>query len=199
MKTVLVIIVTCLCAVAFAQNKNSIYQNINDDGKKLSIKIKGTFNGKAVNYDKTFDVSALTAEGREALKERVYDSLGIPFPVAPIPPVPPVEPAVPEMVVEPVAPLPPVEPVEVNSDVPVVTSKSRYAESDVVGGSHPYTREITYNPQSGILHMKYRLVKKGEEVIYEKSVNARNKSMEDKQNIIKKYESEIGLDALKPQ
>jgi len=199
MQTVLVIIATCLASATFAQKNNDFHQNISDDGKKLSIKINATKDGKSINYNRTFDVSGMNQSQREALTHRVFDSLGIDVPVAPVPPIPPVEPAAPLAPFPPIEPVAPVAPVEFNTDVAVVSSKDQYTESYIVGGNHPYTKEIKYNPSSGILYMKYRFVKKGEQVTYEKSVDAKNKSQEEKQNIITKYESEIGLYALKPQ
>lgn len=186
MKTLLVIITTCLSSVVVAQKNNSFYQRINDDGKKLSIKINGTADGKKVDYNRTFDVSGMSKEERNALKERVYDSLGLSSPVEPVAPLPPAPPEPPQPVVELVAP------VEVNSAT-VVTSKTQYTESYIVGGDHPYTKEIKYNPKSGVLFMKYRFVKKGEEVSFQKAAEAKNKSKEDRDEIIKKYEKEIGL------
>ena len=41
--------------------------------------------------------------------------------------------------------------------------------------------------------MKYRFTKKGEDVTYERTVDAKDKSKEERNEIIKKYEKEIGL------
>ena len=82
----------------------------------------------------------------------------------------------------------PAEPV-----APVISSRSQYAETYTIGGDHPYTKEIKYNPQSGILYMKYRFVKNGEEITVEKSVDAKDKSREEREQIIKAYEKEIGV------
>jgi len=185
MKSVLVIIAGFLTISVAAQQKNvSISHSINDDGNTLSVKIKGTVDGKPVDYNRTFDVTGMSKAQKDALKERVYDSLGLPSPVAPVPPIAPTAPRVVIMA----APAPPAEPV-----APVISSRSQYAETYTIGGDHPYTKEIKYNPQSGILYMKYRFVKNGEEITVEKSVDAKDKSREEREQIIKAYEKEIGV------
>jgi len=138
----------------------------------------------------------------------VYDSLGVPKPVVPIAPIPPVAPeltltapAAPASVAvelnEPVAPVSPVielkESVPAAPGAPVVYSKSEFSETYAIGGDNPYTKEIKYNPKSGMLYMKYRFVKNGEEVTYEKSVEARKASKTERSDIITKYEKEIGV------
>ena len=190
MKSLLVIIAGFLSLTVIAQKKNaSINHTINDDGKTLSIKIKGTINDKPVDYSRTFDVSGMTKEQRDAIKRNVYDSLGLADPVAPRAPLKPHTPLAPQVVIEPVAPLQPITPVT----PPVVISKSQYAETYIIGGDHPYTKEIKYNPRTGMLNMKYRFIKNGEETTVEKSVDAKDKSKEERDQIIKKYEKEIGM------
>ncbi|MFT3705402.1 MAG: hypothetical protein QM802_23740 [Agriterribacter sp.] len=215
MKTLLIIAAICLSSAVVAQKNSSISQTINDDGKKLTIKINGTVDGKKIDYSRKFDIADLSDEEKDALIHHVYDSLGVPFPVAPIAPLPPSPPSVsvspaaplppspPAIAASPAAPLPPSPPVvaitELKApvapgDVPMVTSKSEFSETVCVGGDRPYTKEIKYNPKSGLLNMKYRFIKKGEEVTYEKSVDAKDKSKEQRQDAIKKYEKEIGLE-----
>jgi hypothetical protein len=182
MKLLFFVVAGCISFSVTAQKNISVDNSINDDGKQLSIKIKGTINGKVVDFNRTFDVSGMDKEQKNALKERVYDSLGLPLPIAPRAPEAPVAP---HAVVELVAPAEP--------GTPVITSKSQYAESYIVGGNHPFTKEITYNPKTGLLYMKYRFLKNAEEITVEKSVDAKGKSKEERDEIIKKYEKEIGV------
>ena len=190
MKSLLVIIAGFLSLTVIAQKKNvSINHTINDDGKTLSIKIKGTINDKPVDYSRTFDVSGMTREQRDAIKRNVYDSLGLADPVAPRAPLKPHTPLAPRVLIEPVAPLEPIVP----ATAPIVSSKTQYTETYAIGGDHPYTKEIKYNPKTGLLYMKYRFIKNGEEITVEKSVDAKDKSKEEREQIIKKYEKEIGL------
>ncbi len=186
MKPALFAIAFFICVTAFSQEKNvSISHSINDNGKTLSIKVKGTVDGKPIDYNRTFDVSEMSKDQRDALKERVYDSLGLPSPVAPLAPIAPIAPIAPQaplVLTAPAAPGP-----------PTVSSKGEYSEMYAIGGDHPYTKEIKYNPKTGMLYMKYRFIKNGEEVTVEKSVDAKNKSKEDRDEIIKKYEKEIGV------
>lgn len=201
MKTLLVILAFCVSSAAIAQKNSSLNQSINDDGKKLSIKISGTFDGKKINYSRKFDIANLSDEEKDALIHRVYDSVGVPFPVPPVPPVPPVAPGTPAAPAEPGIPAtPPAPPTAIEMTAPpapgapTVTAVSEFNETYAVGGDRPYTKEIKYNPKSGVLYMKYRFVKKGEEVTYEKSVEAKDKSKEQRQEVIKKYEKEIALE-----
>src|SRR6185312_12920847 len=89
MKKICLAVCLCISATAFAQKNSSTTQHVNDDGNKLSMKITGSVNGKKINYDRTFDVTGWSDEEKEALKQRVYDSLGVPKPVVPVAPIPP--------------------------------------------------------------------------------------------------------------
>ena len=188
MKSMLFSAVLLIGLGAVAQKNISITHSINDDGNTLSIIIKGSANGKAIDYNRVFDVSGMNAVERNALKDRVYDSLGLPSPTpphAPLKPHEPIEAREPISPREPIAPLPPA--------APVISAKSGYNELYTIGGDHPYTKEIKYNPETGLLSMKYRFIKNKEEVIMEKSIDARNKSKEERDELIKKYEREIGI------
>ena len=238
MKTFLVFVAVLFVSFSYAQKHSSYSQSINDDGKKMSITIKGDIGGKTVVYDRTFDVTGWTDKQKEKLKARIYDSLGLEAPVPPKPPVAPraiaapgvagvpepvevpeaIEPpapvvkvkavAAPKVVVAPapvvevkasaapkivVAPAPVVEIIPPVDAAPVVMVVNDFDEYYAIGGDHPYTKEIKYNPSTGSLYMKYRFTKKGEDVTYERTVDAKDKSKEERNEIIKKYEKEIGL------
>jgi hypothetical protein len=183
MKLLLFPAVFILSLSTAAQKNTSINHSINDDGHQLSIIIKGTVNEKSIDYNRVFDVEGMTKMQKNALKERVYDSLGLSSPPEPHAPVAPRAPAA-------LTPLPPAEP-----GAPAISLKSEYTEIYSSGGHHPYTKEIQYNPQTGLLHMKYRFVKTGAEITMEKSVEAKDKSKEERDQIIKKFEKEIGIAA----
>jgi len=190
MKPVLFSVAFFLClSVAAQQKKNvSLSQSINDDGKTLSIKIKGTADGNPVDFDKSYDISGMSKAQKDALKEHVYDSLGLQAPIAPRPPIAPrapltlIAPAEPSSIDAPTPPTP-----------PIISSKNQYSEFYSVGGEHPYTKEIKYNPKTGLLYMKYRFIKNGEETTVEKSIDAKDKTKDEREEIIKKYEREIGV------
>lgn len=191
MKSLFLSIAGFVSLCASAQQHISINNSITDNGKNLSIVITGTVNGKPVDYNRTFDVSGMSKAQKHALQERVYDSLGLSSPAEPVAaPAPPA----------PIAPLAPVEPTEPVSLVaveapaaPVISAKSQYTQVYAIGGEHPFTKEIGYDPKTGILHMKYRFTKNGEQITKEKSVDAKNTSQQQKEQIIKKYEKEIGV------
>jgi|GEM_PF-1256819 len=67
--------------VSFGQS-SSLNTIINEDGKTLSIQIEGKRNGKPINYNRKFDVTKLSSSEKEALKNRVLDSLGLGQPPA---------------------------------------------------------------------------------------------------------------------
>ena len=170
-----------LISISTAAQKNvSINHSINDDGKKLDIKVKGTVNGKPVDYDRSFDVTGMNKEEKDAIKRNIYDSLGLPDPtMAPAP-------------LSPTAPLAAISGPGLNGS-PRVSSKDQYNELYTVGGKHPYTKEIRYNVKTGVLFMKYRFQKGSKSVTNEKSVNAVDKSKEEREQIIKAYENDIGF------
>lgn len=66
---------------------SSTHTNINDDDKTLSIQVDGTVDGKPITYDRRFNVDGMSIAQKDALKQRIFDSLGIGEP--PKPPVPP--------------------------------------------------------------------------------------------------------------
>ena len=186
MKLLLILIIACLNMTAFAQKKNvSISHTINDDVNILSIIIKGTVDGKLVDYNRSFNVAGQSKAQRDDIKRKVYDSLGLPDPVAPRAPLKPHT----TMLVAPASPTEPAAP----STPPAVSSKSQYSEFQTIGGDHPYTKEIRYNPKTGLLYMKYHFIKNGEETTAEKSVELKDATKEERELIIKKYEKEIGI------
>ena len=187
----IVIAVFCSLSVVAQKKHVSINQTINDDGKTLSIKIKGTSDGKPVDYDRTFNVSGMTQDQKDELKQRVYDSLGIELPIPPVAPRAPIAPRASLTLTAPAIPATPAVPAEPGA--PTVSARSEYSEMYAIGGEHPYTKEIRYNPKTGLLYMKYRFIKNGEETTVEKSIDAKDKSKEERDTIIKKYEREIGV------
>jgi hypothetical protein len=82
-------------AVSSATAQQSTYSTtqsqINDDDKTLSIQIDGQRNGQPVKYNRSFNVAGLSKPQKEALKNRVLDSLGLgdspPAPETPRPPM----------------------------------------------------------------------------------------------------------------
>ncbi len=174
----IVIMFTGLCMSA--QKNISINHSINDDGKKLDIKIKGLVNGKTVDYDHSFDVSGMNKDERDAIKRNIYDSLGLPDPT--VATAPPSSTAALELINS-----------SDETDGPRLSSKDDLNEFYTIGGKHPYTKEIRYTAKTGKLFMKYRFQKAGKSVVNEKFVDAKNKTKEQRQQIIKSYENEIGF------
>ncbi|WP_420151146.1 hypothetical protein [Spirosoma sp.] len=205
MKTLLTTILALTGSLAFAQKHSSINSYINDDEKNLSIRVHGTVDGKSIHYDRSIDVSGMTLDQRNALRERILDSLNIQTPEPPEPPQPvsatidePVAPVAPRAPKAPKAPKPPrfdsSESITiVGSDSPTVVATNGSVQTTAVGGEHPFTKEVTYDSDSGKLYLRYRFEKDGEDTTYERTINARGKSQQERQRIIEGVEKEIGL------
>ncbi len=73
------------------QSRTSMtHSSIDDDDKTMSIKVDGTVNGREISYNRRFDVRGMNGSQKDALKQRVFDSLGVgESPKPPKPPVPP--------------------------------------------------------------------------------------------------------------
>ena len=95
MKTILTSLFLALSLSALAQQSRyaTTHTSINDDDKELSIQVEGTVNGKAISYNRRFNVVGLSSAQKDALKNSVFDSLGLGEapkpPIAPAPPKPP--------------------------------------------------------------------------------------------------------------
>ncbi|WP_041258478.1 hypothetical protein [Fibrella aestuarina] len=76
MKTILTCLLLSLCTLAQAQ-KNNLSIQIDDDTKYMSIDVEGTQDGRLISYNQRFGVAGLNERQREALKDRVLDSLGV--------------------------------------------------------------------------------------------------------------------------
>ncbi|GAB3916140.1 hypothetical protein [Larkinella terrae] len=182
MKTLLIasLALTSLAAVA----QSNISQVISTNDHTLKIYIEGTLNGKSIDYNRTFDVTGLSKTERNALRDHILDSLGVTPPKAPVAPHPPV------------APKPAVDretSVSARSGGPVLTAQGPDGQMTAVGGKQPYTKEVKFKPESGELFIRYRFKKDGDEFIYERTMNARNKSEKERQRIVESIENEIGL------
>ncbi|MCF2488286.1 DUF1129 domain-containing protein [Dyadobacter sp. CY347] len=104
-----------------------------------------------------------------------------------------------KVVVRPPAPPTPVEPLE-----PVIYSSSdarghiwfsddHQEKTSTIHAENGVTKLVRYNSESGELFLKYKFNKRNEEFIYEKTVNAADKSEEERQDIIDDFEIEIEL------
>ena len=205
MKTFAFTVFSLVSSLALAQRHTSISRSINDDGKTLSIRVNGTIDGKPVDYDRTFDVARLNRDERNALRERILDSLAVSLPEPPKPPVAPNAPQTPGLSIAPDAPTPPTPPTPPvhpnesitihSSDDSVVSVTGGDSQVVAVGGKQPYTKEVKYDSQSGQLYLRYRFKKDGDEVTYERTIDARNKSQQERQRMIDAIEKGIGVPA----
>ncbi|WP_234736842.1 hypothetical protein [Tellurirhabdus bombi] len=160
--------------VALAQD-NSISRSISDNGKTLSIRVKGTQNGKNYDYDRSFDVSNLDKAARNDLSNRILDSLGLEKLSVPSPPSAPSAPSAPKVSVQSAS-----------------TQKRNSAD-----GQNPFSKEVSYSSSSGELLLRYKFKRDGKDVLFERTIDARNKSEQERQQLISEVEKEIGVPAKK--
>jgi len=186
MKKVLTIVLAGVSTLAFAQKKTDLSRSIDDDGKKLSISVHGTVDGKRIDYDKTFSVADLNKQERNDLANRILDSLELEKIEAPSPPRSPQAPH---------APKPPVHFSADGADhhAPVMVWEDENEQTNTDEQTKPLAKEIKFNSESGELFMRYQFTKNGEEFIFEKTVNTSQKSAKQRENIIRDFEKEIAL------
>jgi len=79
MKLLTTMLLSGCCLIASAQKRthNNLSQHIHDDGKTMSIAIKGDSEGHTIDYNRTFSVSSMSKTEKDALTKHITDSLGI--------------------------------------------------------------------------------------------------------------------------
>ena len=180
MKKVLTILLAGVSTLAFAQKKIDISRSINDDGKQLSISVHGTVDGKRIDYNRTLSVEGLSKQEGTDLADSILGSLGLEKIKALAPPHAPKSPAhFSADKSDNAAPMT----VWVEEDTPDAPAEN----------AKPYDKKIKYDSESGELYMRYQFLKNGEEFIYEKTVDVREKTEKQRQNIIRNFEKEIEL------
>ncbi len=192
MKTIAVLPLTFICSLAVAQHR-SISSSTNDNGKTMSIRIHGTIDGRNIDFDRTYNVAHLSKTERTELRAHILDSLGLDMPTPPIPPTPPVPPT------PPIPPTPPVPPFESTGSHRSSTESthSHTQKTSSTAADELFDKEVKYNAEFGQLFVHYRFIKNGEEVLYERTLNAPNKSAAERQRIVEGIEKELDLPAKK--
>jgi len=79
MKFIATLLLSACSLVALAQHKTkqSLHQDIDDDGKTLTVNISGTSGGKNIQYYRQFNVAGMNKQKKDAMLNRITDSLGI--------------------------------------------------------------------------------------------------------------------------
>lgn len=223
MKKILTILLAGVSTLAIAQKRSYLSRSIDDDGKKLSIKVSGTLDGKEVDVNKTFDVEGMSQEDREALRDKVLSSIADgnlewPAPkgvckesVAMVSPKTKnrtktrVAHASEASVGEPStggessadgAQSPEPETMAFSSNemnAEMISSGKGFMKEPVSNDPKGFSKHVRYNSETGEMFLKYRFMKNGDEYIYEKTVNAAEKSEKERLRVIESFESEIGL------
>ncbi|QJD98186.1 hypothetical protein HH214_21055 [Mucilaginibacter robiniae] len=80
-KITYIVLLSGLIGSAAAQQKQhtSFSNSIHDDGKTMSVSFYGSTNNKTVDYDKTFAVAGMSQTDKDALLQRIADSLGVTY------------------------------------------------------------------------------------------------------------------------
>jgi hypothetical protein len=188
-KLLTLIILSSVTSLAFSQERFSGSKSIDDNGSDFSIQVNGAVHGKRIHYAYTFSVQGLSKSERNALADRILDSLGVGKIESPTAPLPPVEPIAPGF-----GPAP--QQAEV-SGLPhygtTVTRNDADKGGFVASDDRPYTKEIHYDDESGLLYLRYQFFRSREEFIYEKTAHAADKSESEKLEMIRAFEKEIEL------
>jgi hypothetical protein len=173
MKKIFTILLAGTTTLASAQKEIDLSKSIEDDGHKLSVRINETIDGTTIYCERTFVVTGLEATG---LVTHILDSLGGGNMQPPAPPRPPARQlAAASDRHAPVA--------KVDSDGKCETTQAQI----------PFSKRVKFNEVSGELYLRYQFVKKGEEFVYEKTVQAGSKSARQRNSIIRDFEREINL------
>lgn len=93
----------------------------------------------------------------------------------------------------PVAPQAPVLYSSADAKAQIWISNNGDQQHAAIIGDNGYSKQIRFNKESGELFLQYKFSKQSEEFIYEKTVNAAEKSEEERQQIIDLFEIEIEL------
>ena len=201
--TILMLVVAC--TAAFAQ-RSSVSKNIIVDDLIMTIKVDVEEAGRSLHYHRSFNVEGMNREERQALEDRILDSLGVnsskkrklfreePVAVA--------QGGTISSRNKTYSPTPDSQATGVytsgqygSGSVNSTTSSASSPAKTVtlIGGEKPFTKEVNDDPETGRLFMRYRYTKDGEEVIYERTINTQGKTDKDKQRIIRETEKELGL------
>ena len=75
MKYLITFVFSITCITVVAQKSSSITKSISDDGKKMSIKYEAITGDKHISYKNVFDVREMNQAQKDALIDRIIDSL----------------------------------------------------------------------------------------------------------------------------
>ncbi|MVN91867.1 hypothetical protein [Mucilaginibacter aquatilis] len=161
----------CLTAAAQKNSKHDLMESIHDDGKIMHVEISGDVNGKAVNYNKKFDIKGLSTAEKDALTQRIADSLGIKSSHKPVKPIAPngngyyTQPPVP--------PAPPTPP----------------------NALHIRTRDIksSINDDGDTMYLKFNGTYNDKPVKYERIFDVKGKTAQEKNDLIKSITDSLGI------
>lgn len=187
MKKYIILLLSVTNTMVFAQSR-IVCKTAQDDDKALTIHVSGTIDGESIDFDHKLDLSVLEKSLRFAFKDKVLDSLNIYMTETPVKPkVPKVsrstKPVIKEVDVEELV-------AERANDV---SSLSKDYTEQPGYGKQSFNKEIIYSADCGVLFMRYKYVKDGEEYEYERTVNAKGKSEKERLRMIEETEKELGL------
>ncbi len=172
MQKVLILAAMLFSVPALAQQ--SIHSSIHDDGKKLHIDIHGTVNGKAFDFENSYDVSQMSKEERKELINQAYRSVGLQPPKPPTPPSAPGAPSSPS--VPPTPPTPPSLASPPTPPTPPTPAESQYRI--------PKDASLTIDETDETMSVKLERTHNGKRNVLQKSFNIKGKSEAEKRELV---------------
>ncbi|WP_266368347.1 hypothetical protein [Tellurirhabdus rosea] len=194
MKTLFTLLLAVLSFGAVAQ-RAYVSKEIEDNGKRLRIRVDAEKEGRKVHFKRDFDATGLSQEEKDQLVSRLMDSLGVaetpaPKRVAAARPKSRTASAV-------AASSDCEQEARVAARTEARTAQPGYASSregmEQVAGRVPYQKLIREDRENGRLwmHFEYRL--DGEEHVFERTINTEGKTDREKKRLIEETERSLGL------
>jgi hypothetical protein len=175
----LMLLVCSMAVVAQTKtNKSRTSQRISDDGKTMHVSITGDANSKVINYDKVFNIANLSQAEKDALKQRIADSLGIGIAQSSVKmPAMPRMPAMPEM-----------------PSIPAVQSLSSSSAYKRTTATSAYQSKV-YEDRYDTMHV-YVSGHQGQKIFkYSSKVYVKGMSKAQKDAIVKNITDSLGINA----
>jgi len=191
MKTLISLLLTGLSFGAVAQSY--VHKEIDDNGKRLRIRVDVEKNGQSVHYKQDFDAKAMSQTEKDQLVSRIMDSLGVAEVRTPKRTTPTAATARSRTVYT-----------SSSSDCDTETHSAKigYASSkegmEQVAGKVPYQKLIREDRENNRLWMHFEYTVNGEERVFERTVNVEGKTEAEKKRIVEETERSLtGIEGLK--
>lgn len=190
MKTRATLFLLAMSFTAVAQ-QYSFHQEIDDDGKRLRIKIDIEEHGRSVHYSNTFNVSGMSKQEREELVSRTLDSVK--------------SRKVQEDRHAAQGPRPAKAPKSASEATTADCAKSSAegwvtAEGEATASAvstmekeEPFQKSVEEDPVAKRIKVRYEYFENGEEHIFERTINTEGRTEREVKKLIEETEKSLGL------